>query len=470
MKRTHVRPAGRTIILCCILTAALASAQPAIPEAPMMKLKRNGTELRARPLVDSFRFKTEQGEVELKFEALIHLDWWPQNATVRSNQGEWKGRMVTAEIPLSTEFGTVAMKAVTGQVELLALTAEDEKAFSRANALVERFRPVRMFKLNSNLADIILSGDRRWVYFLNRSTCTLHRFNAVKEELDPQALQLTRGTEGICMPPSGKVIYSHASPTGHGGSTGNGKSSPGKFHVINPEDFRLASTISAMCDPWRMAADEDGYLYVTPTDERSSGITVIDASSGIVAGTWPASTPRLWVALDPNGHRLILGSPAGGTPFFRCFAFGTDRTAGTSEDALGPFVGGVFEVAPDGRWIVSDRGGVFNIGGPSARSWKVSASLPSNTAVAFARNGSLLLVATHVGELRIYALPNFDLRATLPLGVVVRRMAFDEESGTLYCTVMRDQEPGAPHNDIFFLPEGKQDLAIYDLHALLNKK
>ena len=219
-----------------------------------------------------------------------------------------------------------------------------------------------------------------------------------------EALPLADGTEEFAFPPNGHAVYATATPRGHEYWRGHGsrldkafRDDPdalvalnaerpltafpmwrdpleGLVQIIDPKTFRLNSTITVDADPFGLAVNNNGLVYLSGGSDQHTELTVVDGKAGKVIGPWHRSISMFApIRLTPDGHLLVLRPHS--TPRSLEFYWVGDDPTGTprqqrrvwsheTDTKVHPV--GEFVISPDGATVFDDEGQVIRLGGRQA--------------------------------------------------------------------------------------------------------
>ncbi len=316
-----------------------------------------------------------------------------------------------------------------------------------------------VIRLGACLPSMILSRDRKWLTLLDTSDGKLRRLHTEKKMLDPATTDVVWATEGLRTSPDGKKFFAFSSPEGH--DRFRQKPSTGRIQIINPADLKITSTFTIDVDPYDLAADDQGHLFVANGScQGTVKPVVVDIAKKTAA---PMNSPYLLteqatVLISPDQKRLY------GTTMLTI----PDEVNKEMPESPLPLTatGGYASLSPDGRFLVDMMGGVKRTSKNMTEGLKDLAKIDRITAAAWAQDSSLLLVSTKDGTLKVYSMPDVFLLKAMKLAAVPYRLLYDHASKTLYAAV--DRENAIEGWGSEQTQNGVGDLHLYDLSKVLK--
>jgi DNA-binding beta-propeller fold protein YncE len=325
-------------------------------------------------------------------------------------------------------------------------------------------KPEAVVKLGAALEGLSFSPDRRWLYVLNASDAKLLRLAAAKPAPDALAADLAAGSEGFCLSPDGKTIYTFASPQGHHRHL-NGKPQLGKIQTLDADTLKVRKTSTITHDPLSMALDDKGLLYITTGSEDPSRLIVIDPDRGVEVGRWADLIYPSVVRIAPDRRRLYAACPDDNYSRFQSLAIPDDvkekpaAAGGAGAQDTRPQQ---FAVSPDGRFLVAGGGFVLRLAKNPGDDLKLLKKVDPHVACAMDKDCDRVLLSAADGFLKVYSYPDFELQQSVRLGTVAYRMALDAAGKRLYCAVGDGKGLQPPTF------RGTGDLYVYDVGELLK--
>ncbi len=321
-------------------------------------------------------------------------------------------------------------------------------------------KPAATIKFNACLRDIALSKDRKWLYVLNTSDGKLQRVDTAKRTLDAAAVDLADGTEGMCLSPDGKTIYTFASPEGHKAFLEKDKVQSGKLQVIDVATMKVTNTFAIEFDPYDMEADDKGRLFITGGSGAWSSIAVVDVARKALIAKWANIETKSVLRISPDRKRLYLAGSR-----ITSIQIPDDVTKDKAEiwDVMqqGSAVSSMsLLVAPDGKHVVSPTGSVLRVAKNRTDDLKLAGTVEAWYAAAMDEGAGVLLVATR-GMIKGYSYPDLKLQQAFTVPQTPYRMVLDAASKTLYCAVEKEARNDARDT------AGVGDLLIFDATKLL---
>jgi WD40 repeat protein len=296
-------------------------------------------------------------------------------------------------------------------------------------ATVEELRPVAVVRVGGTVGRLHLSPNRRWLYYLNRTTGTVERVDG-KETRRTNVLRLAEGTDALCLTPDGKTLVATASikPARPGAGPNC------LVQVIDAGKLTLRRSFKVAVDAYDVAANDAGLVFISGGGSEWSEIAVVDVNKQAVVGRWGGVWNRSLLGLAPDQGRLYYSSQGvipGTLEGLVIPRKPADRptTYRASVPARYP-LGGAIQISPDGRFLLCKTGTVLRLS--AENDLQFQASLPPFLSAAVDADGQAVLLLTRDGLLRRYSYPDFRPQGAQRLGLAAYGLAWDGKGGRLY--------------------------------------
>ena len=322
-------------------------------------------------------------------------------------------------------------------------------------------RPVRIIPVGGTLGNLMLSPNRRWLYYLNVSASRLARVDT--ENLGrPDELPLEAGTEVLTLTPDGKTLVAVASGEDR-------KDRKGKVQLIDAGKWSLRKSLSVPGTPFDAAADDLGRVYLSGSGSEWTDITVLDTHRTATVGRWGGVWSRSFLRLSGDQKRLYYstqGVSPGSVDALVIPQKPDENAAAYRSPARGEHaLGGDFILTPDGRFLLNKTGTVLRTGVGQDADLRYETTLVPFLAAAVDADLGAAFLCTEDGGLRQYSYPGFKLRATYRLPGVGYQAACDGKAGRLYVAVF---DPKA----LTARPRGRGfgELHVFEIKSLQAQK
>ncbi|HKB36560.1 MAG TPA: c-type cytochrome domain-containing protein, partial [Gemmataceae bacterium] len=138
----------------------------------------------------------------------------------------------------------------------------------------ELLKPRRIIPTAGTVGNLLLSPNRRWLYYLNGTEGRLARIDTESLERAGE-LSLAPGTEVLTMTPDGKTLVALASAPGRRGEES-------KVQLIDAKKWELRKTLSVPIAAFDIAADDRGRVYLSGARGDWSDVAVVETVRGEV--------------------------------------------------------------------------------------------------------------------------------------------------------------------------------------------
>ncbi len=286
-------------------------------------------------------------------------------------------------------------------------------------------KPARVLPSGGTVANLMLSPNRRWLYYLNADAGRLVRVDTNTFERAGE-VNLAAGTEVVTMTPDGKTILALAPGTR-------------TVQVVDAKKWALEKALPLPDAAFDVAADDRARVYLSGGRGGWSDVTVLDARSGSVAARWGGVWGRSFLRLSADQKRLYFStqgvSPGSLEALVIPGRLDEKPAIYRSPARDGHALGGEFVVSPDGRFLLSKTGVVLRAGGGPDNDLRYETTLVPFLAASVDAEPGAAVLCSEDGALRRYSYPIFKLLAEYRLPGVAYQVACDEKAGRLYVAV-----------------------------------
>jgi DNA-binding beta-propeller fold protein YncE len=315
-----------------------------------------------------------------------------------------------------------------------------------------------------SIGEMAVSADGAWIYLLNLSDGKLHRLDVAKRALDAAAVDLAENSRAMAATPNGKTIYVAAAAGTPNDGMGPPTGAPqGKIQVVDAATFQLKRSMAVDFWPYSIVVTDSGTVFAAGKPRLGPGeIVALDGAKvsrkidrGSDSSLLRLSPDQKWVYTAPGAfNRFSVSSGKGDLP-------------PNVVPAMMPleYTGGSYVLSPDGAYQVQNFGAVVKLVKPRKEDANIVAKVVPHLAAAFdADSPKLLCVTTAEGYLKIYSVPNFDLKSSYKLDRPLYRIVLDRKTRVLY--------GGAHAGDSAALSSGSKGLGglhLYELSKILEE-
>jgi hypothetical protein len=279
----------------------------------------------------------------------------------------------------------------------------------------------------------------------------------------------------MCLTPNGSTLFTASSVVGYKGpNTWPPKGiSPHtcKIHVIDAEGFKLKESFVVPFDPFDMVADDQGRVYLTAGSSQWTRIAVVDVAKKAIVAEWGSLWERSWLRMSPDQKKLYTGD-TGISPLNHHGLDLPEKPAGANPQLRrSPYhgtqpIGSRFELTPDGKYLISGKGGVLRLAKDAGEDLQIATKLEPHVTSTTDKDSRWLILANPKGELKFYSYPDLELKKSVLIGTKVYQMAFDDKTQTLYAATTSAIQMSGDGRALF----GQGDLFVYSLKDILEKK
>jgi hypothetical protein len=213
--------------------------------------------------------------------------------------------------------------------------------------------PVVTFPDQGYVPNLLLSPDRRWLYYLSVSpqVVTLCRVSTDRRALAGEE-PLRGGAGALALSPNGQGLYA---------------TTVSAVLAIDPSTLQVMRRALLPFVPYDLAADNDGRVFVGSRGEHPALVALDMRQEVSVLGHWKAPFPgRLYLGLAPGGRSLYLGTSSLSADRIQALRVDGERVrrpwlegaVSTDDDGL---VRGEFQITPDGLFLLNRWGKVYRL-------------------------------------------------------------------------------------------------------------
>lgn len=289
-------------------------------------------------------------------------------------------------------------------------------------------RPTAVIPGTGTVASLLLSPDRKYLYYLNIADCKAVRIDLATRKQDRE-VRLADGTETLVLTPDGKTLFAAAAVPGK---------ADGKLQVIDPQTFKIRGSYAVPTVPYDLAAG-DNLVFISGARGDWSDIIVLDVKREEIVARWGGIWNRSLLRLSPKQDRLYVstqGVSPGQVDGLVIPAKLDDKPVQyTSPERGKQPLGGQFVLTPDGRFLLCKTGPVLQLSpNPIDDMRHVTTLEPFLTATVDAE-GQALFLTTADGSLKQLSYPDFKPERTWRLGGVGYQAVLDSKQTRLYVAV-----------------------------------
>lgn len=293
-------------------------------------------------------------------------------------------------------------------------------------------KPNAVIPVYGTVGKLILSPNRKWLYYYDRSNGTLGQIDTSTFKQTKDFL-LPGGVDALTLTRDGKTLYA----AGHG----DGRSKGGILLEIDALRLRprLTST-PAQGAPFDVAATDDGRVFLS-IEGGEGGVYVLDEDQERVTNQTNGGGPQALLAMSPD-QSWVFGSVPG-LPHGKLMAVRTGFEKGNplvSIDVAGTAdrpISGEPLVTPDGKYILLKSGTVLRIGSQKDNDFlKPAAKLDPFLAAAVDSEAGMAVIVTPTGWVKWFNYPSWEVARTHKLPATAYHAALDGKAGRLYLSVM----------------------------------
>jgi hypothetical protein len=223
-------------------------------------------------------------------------------------------------------------------------------------------KPVATIPADACVANLLLSPDRKWLYFMDvkdRENVRLVRVETATRRLN-QDLRLADGMEVLRLSPDGRKLVTSTSIGSRDEDRAPGaRRYPGQVQVIDAASFTLEKTIALGRDVYDMDVGPGGRAYLSTPG--AGGVIVLDLGTGAQLAEWGGIQGSSFLRVSRNGKRLYLMGQSPNQAF--CWGL-PDRPADGPQRGLPPPLGtpsGEMILTRDGKYLLFKSGALYEL-------------------------------------------------------------------------------------------------------------
>jgi WD40 repeat protein len=318
-------------------------------------------------------------------------------------------------------------------------------------------RPIAMIPVNGTVGSLLLSPDRKSLYYLNLTDSKAGRVDLATLKRDRE-LQLAEGTEALSLTPDGKTLVAIVA-----------NSSGGKVQLIDPGRMELRKTLLVPAVPYDVAATDSGLVFLSGGSGDWTDITVLDIDREVEVARWGGIWTKSFLKLAPTQDRLFV-STQGVTPGY-VEALSLSQKVNEkppvlrSPTAENHPLGGELLLAPDGQLLLCKTGTVLRLSPGRDGDLQFAAAVePFLAAVVDPEHGVAFLLNGE-GCAKQHTYPELKLQATHRLATVPYQAVLDGKSGRLFVAGFDPRTLGGRPR-----ARGFGDVFVYEVRELLQAR
>ncbi|MBI3269436.1 MAG: trypsin-like peptidase domain-containing protein [Planctomycetes bacterium] len=435
------------------LKAALVAYVPAdqIPSDPQPdksgRWERVSTSMKDLPLKREQGRTAWTGSAELKRppdgEGVVQY-LWQLGSTEKSGRVTWTAPQV-ARIGFSNTADPKAPRTAQpgGGVKPGEAAAHGPEPASRPIA------PSQKAGLRAVLAELLLAPDGESLFVLDLSDGRVHKLEAAGLKV-LASVEVSENATDLACSPDGTSLYvaARGSPKldVRGRESADSRSG-GLIQVLDSASLKLTSSFPIDPDPVDLETVDERRLLVRSTGEYSGPalVDVKEQRSRLLfghAGDWTAmrvhpGARRAYGGAGTNVHSFPLDAEPSPTPRPDDLAF--PKLPPPLPDGAGR----VFEVSPDGTFMLHPMGFAFRLFAAPGMDLRVVAKVAPFTSATFGLGSEVAYVATLGGRLQELSMKDFQPRRVFSSDLVCSRLRLDAKRSRLYALAM-EKDPYNP--------------------------
>jgi WD40 repeat protein len=289
-------------------------------------------------------------------------------------------------------------------------------------------RPAAVIPVGGTVGNLMLSSNRKWLYYLSLADGKLGRVDASSLKRDRE-LRLADGTEALCLTPDGKTLVAVAADK-----------EGGKVQVIDPLKMKITRSFAVGLVPYDVSATDSGLAFISGGKGDWTDVAVVRLDRQSVLARWGGVWTRSFLQLSADQKRLYFSTQGVSPGQIEAFVLpksADEKPAQYGSPARGQHpLGGEFLTTSDGKYLLCKNGTVLRLSADREDDLKHHLSLKPFLAAAVDPAAGLMLAVAPDGSLRVYSYPDFKLRATYRLAAAAYQVAFDGKQMRLYAAVL----------------------------------
>ncbi len=369
---------------------------------------------------------------------------------VARGAGEPDQTVVLAQVSLVTSDGkTLWTEPVPLQVDFAEAAAPAAKADPKGGPapapapagkgvdipVGDDLKVLATLSLKAAIADLILSPDGGYLYALDLSEGKVYQLKPDTLEIAAQA-DVPDNAVTMCLSPNGSTIYV-------GGRDPNLQKPGGTVQVISTSGMKVSTTFSVPFSIHQLAATNTGTLAATGVGQWG-GFALIDPAKKNLTATVNMIYGGSTLRMHPDQMRVYTGDTGLSPADYRCVHLRKDAK-GQYETYDSPYhgdhpLGGIFEITPDGKFLIGQYGSVLRLGRTREADLQFAAKIEPGISIGVAKGSNTFVVANAQGFLKVYDLGSFELKKSVKVGKALPKVALDPSKGRLFAVTCATQQ------------------------------
>ena len=335
---------------------------------------------------------------------------------------------------------------VTAAVAVFLLLAPQEKG----DEPVPRPKLAKTVKISVDVAEMILSPDRAFLYLLDRAGARVLRFDTARRELDSKTAEVPTAARGMTLSPDGKTLYVTPKDAGAvvvlDAATLETRTT---FHV----NFAVESMTAAVADRL-FVVGQKGDTFPTVLMDSARGEPVWEIPRGSKEDEVCLASGYGW--LFTNGYAVPIPEAKAISPGLRLPRIDWDRIEGKGPHTL----------SPDGAWAFSPSGEATRMSKGEPGGYALAGKVIPYSALTMDPGHPELWISDLGGRLHVYSLKNLKSVKSYLLQKRAYRLALDARLQVLYS--LADEDPWTTKVAEHLRAPRGGELHIYTVDTLLK--
>jgi hypothetical protein len=390
-------------------------------------MTKDGNTVTGTTEVTEITVETSLGKLPVAMKDITNIRWVENFWVVATGDGtSLKGKLSLESWKLKTKFGELTLK--TSDISVLAIQgvrvpvpvpvpvpapgpavapgpAAPIRGVAPKPAVPQPpapgLKPAKSVPLASAITRSIRTADGKRLYLLNASDSKVIVVNLETFEKEKE-IALAGGESSLSLAPSGNLLVAAGKRT---------------VTTVSPKDGKMQKSFPIEGDIVDVCATDDQTVVAS----TNNGIVLVSLPKQAIVGKIFGGGGR--VQLSKDGKRIY----AGGGSFLL-----PDKAQGREELMASGFRGGVstdFSMSPDGRFAVAPQGVVYRLGKSSVADMVEVARVEMHWSAAWAPGSKRLFALTSLGFVKEYDTETFEMTRSWALGYRMAE-AFSDEGGT----------------------------------------
>ncbi len=319
-------------------------------------------------------------------------------------------------------------------------------------------RPAAIVPVGGTIGQMILSPDRRTLYYLNRTDGVLGRLNLTTRER--ARLVVGETTEAMSLSPDGKTLATIARMK-------EGTGPLGLLQLIDPARLQFRNRWGVPVVPYDVVAADNGLIYISGGAGEWTDIAAISGNKGEVVARWGGVWTRSFLQLSPDQKRLYHSTQGVSPGSVEALVLPAKRDeAPLTYKAQGRQpLGGEFQITPDGRFLLCKNGTVLRSSANRDSDLAFHLALKPFLAATVDLDFQGLFLLTLEGTLERYSYPDFKFQSSHKLGIVATQIISAGKEGLLIVAGFDPRTLGERPR-----ARGHGDLFLYRVEDLAGRK